>query len=53
MMGVGFAVGFVQSHFEITAIAGLLMLCYFFSCLQKAQCLHLERLFECYDDRAG
>ncbi len=30
MMGVGFAVGFAQSHFEITAIAGLLMLCYFF-----------------------
>jgi len=28
MMGVGFAVGFAQSHFEITAIAGLLMLCY-------------------------
>ena len=30
MMGVGFAIGFAQSHFEITAIAGLLMLCYFF-----------------------
>jgi len=30
MMGVGFAVGFAQSHFEITAIAGLLMLCYLF-----------------------
>ena len=28
MMGVGFALGFAQSHFEITAIAGLLMLCY-------------------------
>ena len=30
MMGVGFAFGFAQSHFEITAIAGLLMLCYAF-----------------------
>ncbi|MCZ6795584.1 MAG: sodium/solute symporter [Planctomycetota bacterium] len=30
MMGVGFAVGFAQSHFEITAIAGLLLLCYGF-----------------------
>ncbi|MBI1374353.1 MAG: hypothetical protein GC159_16675 [Phycisphaera sp.] len=30
MMGVGFAAGFAQSHFEITAIAGLLMLCYAF-----------------------
>lgn len=30
MMGVGYAFGFAQSHFEITAIAGLLMLCYGF-----------------------
>lgn len=30
MMGVGFSVGFAQSHFEITAIAGLLLLCYGF-----------------------
>ena len=30
MMGVGFAIGFAQSHFEITAIAGLLVLCYAF-----------------------
>ena len=30
MMGVGFAFGFAQSHFEITAIVGLLMLCYVF-----------------------
>ncbi|MDP7016859.1 MAG: hypothetical protein QGG36_13735, partial [Pirellulaceae bacterium] len=30
MMGVGFAAGFVQSHFEISAIAGLLLLCYGF-----------------------
>lgn len=30
MMGVGYSVGFAQSHFEITAIAGLLLLCYAF-----------------------
>ncbi len=30
MMGVGFGVGFAQSHFEISAIAGLLLLCYGF-----------------------
>ena len=28
MMGVGFSLGFVESHFEITAIVGLLLLCY-------------------------
>jgi len=30
MMGLGFSIGFAQSHFEISAIAGLLMLCYGF-----------------------
>jgi len=30
MMGVGFSVGFAQSHFEISAIFGLLLLCYGF-----------------------
>lgn len=30
MMGVGFMFGFAQSHFEVTAICGLLMLCYVF-----------------------
>ncbi len=30
MMGVGFMYGFAQSHFEITAICGLLLLCYVF-----------------------
>ena len=30
MMAVGFTAGFVISHLEITAIAGLLLLCYFF-----------------------
>ena len=30
MMGVGFSLGFVESQFEISAIAGLLLLCYGF-----------------------
>ncbi|QDU94941.1 SLC5 family protein [Lignipirellula cremea] len=30
MMGVGMAIGFAQSHFEIGAIAGLTLLCYGF-----------------------
>ena len=30
MMAVGFGAGFVISYPEITAIAGLLLLCYFF-----------------------
>ena len=30
MMGVGFSLGFVESHFEISAIAGLLLMCYGF-----------------------
>ena len=30
MMGIGFSVGFAQSHYEIGAIVGLLLLCYGF-----------------------
>lgn len=30
MMGLGFSIGFAQSHFEISAIAGLLVMCYAF-----------------------
>ena len=30
MMGLGFSIGFAQSHFEISAVAGLLMMCYAF-----------------------
>ena len=30
MMGVGFTIGFAQSHFELGAILGLMVLCYFF-----------------------
>ena len=45
MMGVGFAVGFAQSQFEITAIAGLFVtLLWISSSLQKDECLYLERI---------
>ena len=54
MMAVGFTLGFVESHFEITAIAGLLMLCYFFLPIYRK--LHIytlsDYLSKRYDDRA-
>ena len=54
MMAVGFSLGFVESHFEITAIAGLLMLCY---CLlpvyRKLGIFTLsDYLSQRYDDRS-
>ncbi|ACY13077.1 SLC5 family protein [Haliangium ochraceum] len=30
MLGVGFSIGFAQSHYELGAIAAILVLCYFF-----------------------
>ena len=30
MLGIGFSIGFAQSHFELGAIAGLLLMCYGF-----------------------
>ena len=54
MMGVGFAVGFAQSHFEITAIAGLLMLCYLLLPVYRKLKIYTlsEFLGKRYDDRA-
>ena len=54
MMGVGFAVGFAQSHFEITAIAGLLMLCYFFLPVYRKLNIYTlsDYLSKRYDDRS-
>ena len=54
MMAVGFSLGFVESHFEITAIAGLLVLCY---CLlpvyRKLGVFTLsDYLSQRYDDRS-
>ena len=54
MMGVGFAAGFAQSHFEITAIAGLLMLCYFFLPVYRKLNVYTlsDYLSRRYDDRS-
>ena len=54
MMGVGFAVGFAQSHFEITAIAGLLMLCYLLLPVYRKLNIYTlsEYLSKRYDDRS-
>ena len=53
MMGVGFSLGFAQSHFEITAIAGLLLLAYgFLPVYRKLNVYTLsEYLSRRYDDR--
>ena len=53
MMGVGFSVGFAQSHFEITAVAGLLLLAYgFLPVYRKLNVYTLsEYLSRRYDDR--
>ena len=54
MMGVGFAVGFAQSHFEITAIAGLLILCYLLLPVYRKLNIYTlsEYLGRRYDDRS-
>ncbi len=54
MMGVGFSVGFAQSHFEISAIAGLLVLCYaFLPVYRKLNVYTLsDYLGQRFDDRA-
>ena len=53
MMAVGFSLGFVESHFEITAIAGLLLMCYFFlPVYRKLNVFTLsDYLSERYDDK--
>lgn len=54
MMAVGFSLGFVESHFEITAIAGLLLLCYFFLPVYRKLNIYTlsEYLSRRYDDRS-
>ena len=54
MMGVGFSIGFAQSHFEIGAIAGLLFLCYGFLPVYRKLNLYTlsEYLGKRYDDRS-
>ena len=52
-VGLGFSVGFAQSHFEITAIAGLLLLCYGFLPMYRKLNLYTlsQYLSQRYDDR--
>ncbi len=54
MMGVGFSVGFAQSHFEISAVFGLLLLCYGFLPVYRKLNLYTlsEYLSRRYDDRS-
>ena len=54
MMGIGFSVGFAQSHFELGAIAGLMLLCYgFLPVYRKLKVYTLaEYLGLRYDDRS-
>ncbi len=54
MMGIGFSIGFAQSHFEIGAIAGLMMLCYGFLPVYRKLKLYTlsEYLEKRYDNRS-
>ena len=54
MMGVGFSIGFFQSHFEMGAILGLMVLCYGFLPVYRRLGLYTlsEYLGARYDDRS-
>lgn len=54
MMGIGFSVGFAQSHFELGAILGLMVLCYGFLPVYRRLGLYTlsEYLGQRYDDRS-
>ncbi|MBQ16388.1 MAG: hypothetical protein CMJ65_04600 [Planctomycetaceae bacterium] len=54
MMGIGFSIGFAQSHFELGAIFGLLMLCYGFLPVYRRLRIYTlsEYLGRRYDDRS-
>ena len=54
MMGIGFSVGFAQSHFELGAIFGLMVLCYgFLPVYRKLNVYTLSQyLGQRYDDRS-
>jgi SSS family solute:Na+ symporter len=54
MMGVGFSIGFAQSHFELGAILGLMVLCFgFLPVYRKLKVYTLsEYLGRRYDDRS-
>ena len=54
MLGVGFSIGFAQSHFELGAIAGLLLMCYgFLPVYRKLRVYTLSEFLEHrYDHRS-
>ena len=54
MMGIGFSIGFAQSHFELGAIFGLLMLCYLLLPVYRKLNIYTlsEYLSRRYDDRS-
>ncbi len=54
MLGIGFAIGFAQSHFELGAIFGLLMLCYGFLPVYRRLRIYTlsEYLGRRYDNRS-
>lgn len=54
MMGIGYSVGFAQSHFELGAIAGLMLLCYGFLPLYRRMGVYTlsEYLGRRYDERS-
>lgn len=53
-VGAGFAIGFAQSHFELGAIAGLMLLCYGFLPVYRRLRLYTlsEYLSQRYDERS-
>ncbi len=55
MLGVGYSIGFAQSHFEYGAIAGLLVLAFVFLPLYRKMGLYTlsEYLTKRYDERSG
>ena len=54
MLGIGFSIGFAQSHFELGAIAGLMVLCYgFLPVYRKLRVYTLSEYLERrYDERS-
>jgi SSS family solute:Na+ symporter len=54
MMGIGFSIGFFQSHFELGAILGLMVLCYGFLPVYRKLGVYTlsEYLGRRYDDRS-
>ena len=54
MMGIGFSIGFAQSHFELGAIFGLMVLCYIFLPVYRKLNVYTlsEYLGRRYDERS-